>query len=109
MFKPMAPPSRLNALVLSGQASSTAQQVAQFCSQSLAKWFATEALQEAKQTENTSWKKMVKIFSDGYHSNCVAVGLKIFKKSRVKKISRNLKILNRFHEKSLLEYFSWKI
>ena len=79
MFKPMAPPSRLNALVLSGQASSTAQQVAQFCSQSLAKWFATEALQEAKQTENTSWKKMVKIFSDGYHSNCVAVGLKISK------------------------------
>merc|ERR1719433_552434 len=54
VFKPMAPPSRLNALVLSGQASSTAQQVAQFCSQSLAKWFATEALQEAKQTENTS-------------------------------------------------------
>jgi len=54
IFKPMAPPSRLNALVLSGQASSTAQQVAQFCSQSLAKWFVTEALQEAKQSENAS-------------------------------------------------------
>jgi len=54
VFKPMAPPSRLNALVLSGQASSTAQQVAQFCSQSLGKWFVTEALQDAKQTDSST-------------------------------------------------------
>jgi len=53
VFKPMAPPSRLNALILSGQASSTAHQVAQFCSQSLAKWFATEALQDAKQADSS--------------------------------------------------------
>ncbi len=52
VFKPLAPPSRLNALVLSGQAASTAQQVSQFCSQSLAKWFITESLQEAKQSVN---------------------------------------------------------
>merc|ERR1711862_525604 len=54
VFKPMAPPSRLNALVLSGQASSTAQQVAQFCSQSLGKWFVTEALQDAKQSDSST-------------------------------------------------------
>lgn len=48
IFKPLAPPSRLNSLILSGQILSSADQVSQFCSQSLAKWFATDALQEAK-------------------------------------------------------------
>jgi translation initiation factor 3 subunit H len=51
LFKPLPPQNRLNSLVLSGQINSTAQQVSQFCSQSLAKWFATEALQQAKMSE----------------------------------------------------------
>lgn len=48
VFKPIPPPSRLNSLVLSGQALSTSQNVSQFCSQSLGKWFVIEALQKAK-------------------------------------------------------------
>ena len=48
VFKPIVPPSRLNAMVLSGQIASSADEVAQFCSQSQAKWFGTEALQKAK-------------------------------------------------------------
>ncbi len=48
VFKPIIPPSRLNALVLSGQILSGSDQVSQFCSESMAKWFATEALQKAK-------------------------------------------------------------
>ncbi len=48
VFKPIIPPSRLNTLVLSGQILSGSNQVSQFCSESLAKWFATEALQKAK-------------------------------------------------------------
>jgi hypothetical protein len=38
----------LNALVLAGQTLSSAENVSQFCTQSLAKWFVTEALQKAK-------------------------------------------------------------
>ena len=49
IFKPIPPPSRLNSLILSGQILSSSTQVSQFCSQSLAKWYATEALQSAKQ------------------------------------------------------------
>jgi len=48
IFKPIAPPSRLNSLILSGQILSSAEQVQQFCSESMAKWFVTGALQEAK-------------------------------------------------------------
>ena len=51
LFKPLPPQNRLNPMVLSGQINSTAQQVSQFCSQSLAKWFVTEALQQAKMSE----------------------------------------------------------
>jgi len=51
VFKALAPPSRLNSLILSGQILSSADQVSQFCSQSLAKWFATEALQDAKMAQ----------------------------------------------------------
>merc|ERR1712142_757033 len=49
MFKiPMAP-SRLNPLILSGTISHTADEVSEFCSQSVAKLFLTEPLQNAKQ------------------------------------------------------------
>jgi translation initiation factor 3 subunit H len=54
LFKPIVPPSRLNSMILSGQILSTSEQVSQFCSQSLAKWFGTEALQEAKTSQNAS-------------------------------------------------------
>lgn len=47
-FKPSPAPSRLNALVLAGQINSTAHEVGEFCSQTLGKWFLTEALQDAK-------------------------------------------------------------
>ena len=52
IFKPIPPPSRLNALVLAGQTLSSADNVSQFCTQSLAKWFVTEALQKAKVDDN---------------------------------------------------------
>lgn len=53
VFKPIAPPSRLNSLILSGQILSSSEQVAQFCSQSLGKWFSTGALQEAKMSQQS--------------------------------------------------------
>lgn len=49
MFKPLPPPSRLNPLILSGTVSNTADEVSEFCSQSLGKLFITEPLQNAKQ------------------------------------------------------------
>lgn len=49
MFKPLAPPSRLNPLILSGTIANTADEVSEFCSQSLGKLFITEPLQNAKQ------------------------------------------------------------
>ena len=54
IFKPVPPPNRLNALVLAGQTLSSAENVSQFCTQSLAKWFVTEALQKAKVEDNSS-------------------------------------------------------
>ena len=51
VFKPIPPPSKLNSLILSGQALSTSQNVSQFCSQALAKWFITEGLQNSKVAE----------------------------------------------------------
>merc|ERR1712168_1103097 len=48
VFKPIPPPSKLNSLILSGQALSTSQNVSQFCSQGLAKWFVAEGLQKAR-------------------------------------------------------------
>lgn len=52
VFKPIPPPSKLNSLILSGQALSTSQNVSQFCSQALAKWFVTDALQKARMNTN---------------------------------------------------------
>merc|ERR1719436_481153 len=48
MFKAVGAPSRLNPLILSGTISHTADEVSEFCSQSLAKLFITEPLQNAK-------------------------------------------------------------
>jgi translation initiation factor 3 subunit H len=49
LFKSMPAPSRLNPLILSGTINNTANEVSEFCSQSLAKLFITEPLQDAKQ------------------------------------------------------------
>merc|ERR1712168_813736 len=49
VFKTIAPPTRINPLILSGTISHTADEVSEFCSQSLAKLFVTEPLQNAKQ------------------------------------------------------------
>jgi len=48
VFKPLPAPSRLNPLILSGTISNTSEEVSEFCSQSMAKLFITEPLQEAK-------------------------------------------------------------
>ena len=45
LFKTMPAPSRLNPLILSGTINNTANEVSEFCSQSLAKLFITEPLQ----------------------------------------------------------------
>ncbi|GBL78437.1 Eukaryotic translation initiation factor 3 subunit H, partial [Araneus ventricosus] len=44
LFKPILPPSRLDALLVSGQIDSYCKQVSQFSTQNLAKLFMTEAL-----------------------------------------------------------------
>jgi len=48
VFKNVPAPSRLNPLILSGTIAFTADEVSEFCSQSLAKLFLTEPLQNAK-------------------------------------------------------------
>jgi len=48
VFKAIAPPTRINPLILSGTISNTSDEVSEFCSQSLAKLFVTEPLQTAK-------------------------------------------------------------
>merc|ERR1712243_50295 len=50
MSKAGPAPSRINPLILSGTISHTADEVSEFCSQSLAKLFLTEPLQGAKQS-----------------------------------------------------------
>merc|ERR1712172_403722 len=48
LFKNVPAPSRLNPLILSGTINFTADEVSEFCSQSLAKLFLTEPLQNSK-------------------------------------------------------------
>lgn len=48
VFKPLPAPPRLNPLILSGTIANTSEEVSEFCSQSMAKLFVTEPLQEAK-------------------------------------------------------------
>jgi translation initiation factor 3 subunit H len=47
MLQPLPPPSRLNPLIVSGTIANTADEVSEFCSQSLGKLFITEPLQNA--------------------------------------------------------------
>jgi len=48
MFKAIAPPTRLPAMLASGQVEMSAQEISSFCSQALAKLFISEGLQESK-------------------------------------------------------------
>lgn len=47
-FRPLPVPSRLNSMIVSGQINTYSQHISQFCSQSLAKLYMTQALQNAK-------------------------------------------------------------
>lgn len=49
MFRPLQAPPRLNPMIVSGQINTYAQHISQFCSQSLAKLYMTQALQGAKE------------------------------------------------------------
>ena len=50
-FRPLPVPPRLNPMIVSGQVNTISQHINQFCSQSLAKLYLTEALQGAKETK----------------------------------------------------------
>lgn len=52
-FRPLPVPPRLNPMITSGQIHTISQHINQFCSQSLAKLYLTEALQGAKETKET--------------------------------------------------------
>lgn len=48
-FRPIPVPPRLNSMIVSGQINTYSQHISQFCSQSLAKLYITQALQKAKE------------------------------------------------------------
>lgn len=51
LFRPPAVPPRLTPMIISGQINTVSQHINQFCSQSLAKLYLTEALQGAKESK----------------------------------------------------------
>lgn len=51
-FRPIPVPPRLNSMIVSGQINTYSQHISQFCSQSLAKLYITQALQKAKENRN---------------------------------------------------------
>lgn len=53
-FRPLPVPSRLNSMIVSGQINTYSQHISQFCSQSLAKLYMTQALQSAKTQPSTN-------------------------------------------------------
>lgn len=50
LFRPHPVPPRLNPMLIAGQINTFSQHIAQFCSQSLAKLYITQALQNAKES-----------------------------------------------------------
>lgn len=52
MFRPLPTPPRLNPMIVSGQVNTVSQHINQFCSQSLAKLYLTQALQNAKESKD---------------------------------------------------------
>ncbi|XP_061397143.1 eukaryotic translation initiation factor 3 subunit H [Musca vetustissima] len=53
-FRPLPVPPRLNATIASGQINTYSQHISQFCSQSLAKLFITQSLQNAKESKDVT-------------------------------------------------------
>lgn len=49
LFRPVPVPPRLHSMIVSGQVNTYSQHISQFCSQSLAKLYMTQALQGAKE------------------------------------------------------------
>lgn len=54
LFRPLPVPPRLNSMIVSGQINTYAQHISQFCSQSLAKLYITQTLQNAKTQQNNN-------------------------------------------------------
>ena len=50
LFRPHPVPPRLNPMIIAGQINTYSQAISQLCSQSLAKLYITQALQNAKET-----------------------------------------------------------
>lgn len=57
MFRPIPTPPRLNPMIVAGQINAYGQTIQQFCSQSLAKLYITQALQTAKETTVSDQKQ----------------------------------------------------
>ncbi|KAF5294172.1 hypothetical protein FQR65_LT10883 [Abscondita terminalis] len=51
LFRPHPVPPRLNPMIIAGQINTYSQHISQFCSQSLAKLYITQALQSAKESK----------------------------------------------------------
>lgn len=51
LFRPPPVPGRLNPMIVAGQINTYSQHISQFCSQSLAKFYITQALQSAKESK----------------------------------------------------------
>lgn len=54
LFKPLPVPPRLNPMIVAGQINTYSQHISQFCSQSLAKLYLTQALQNAKEAKQSN-------------------------------------------------------
>ena len=54
LFRPHPVPSRLGPMLVAGQINTYCQHIAQFCSQSLAKLYVTQGLQNAKESNSTN-------------------------------------------------------
>ncbi|KAB0797428.1 hypothetical protein PPYR_08422 [Photinus pyralis] len=52
LFRPQPVPPRLNPMIIAGQINTYSQHISQFCSQSLAKLYITQALQNAKESKS---------------------------------------------------------
>jgi len=53
LFRPHPVPPRLNPMIIAGQINTYSQHISQFCSQSLAKLYITQALQSAKESKTS--------------------------------------------------------
>lgn len=52
IYRPPPVPGRLNPMIVAGQINTYSQHISQFCSQSLAKLYVTQALQSAKESKS---------------------------------------------------------